>query len=147
MQIETLVNCCIWLFFFIQSFLFLKSMRLGYRVNDQGSFPGRSKNFPLHNCTHTGFGVHPASYPMGALSMGEMWLGHKLTTHFHLVHWLGMCLAVPTGVHDVVLINPLNWNICILSLIRSTSHVDCFENKVQCLILKKKIWSFWHTQK
>jgi len=41
--------------------------RLGYGLDDRGSFPGRVCDgiLSLYHCVQTGPGAYPASYPMG----------------------------------------------------------------------------------
>jgi hypothetical protein len=59
-----------------------------YRLDDQGSIPGRGKDFSSILCFHTRSEAHPASYPVctgGPLPGEKRGRGVTLTTHPHLV--------------------------------------------------------------
>jgi hypothetical protein len=57
---------------------------MGYGLDGRVSIPGRVKIFFLLHLFQTGFGAHPASYPMGTGSFfreDKAAGGVKLTTH------------------------------------------------------------------
>jgi hypothetical protein len=64
---------------------------LGYGLDDRVSIPGtaNTKIFSLHHGVQTGFGAHPASYPLNSSFPGGK------VAHLHLVSTLRMREAVP----------------------------------------------------
>jgi hypothetical protein len=52
----------------------LSGQWLGYGLDEKGSIPGRGERFTSQLLSQSGYGAHPASYPMGT---GSSFLGGK----------------------------------------------------------------------
>jgi hypothetical protein len=86
--------------------------RLGYRLGNQGSVPGKGNDGISSLCCHvqTSSGAHPTSYPMdtgGALTPGVKWPGHEvdhlLPPSAKVKNVWSYTSTSPVGLHGVVL--------------------------------------------